>query len=157
MLHILVFFYLYTAPLISSLKATSAKQLILTLKAPTESSSLTYQCNISSTEKPVTGKELEYTVENLEPNEHFTIKCTSRSSNEEESCNFSNLTAVLIPSSKWNYLHYLYTYICILLVYTYTALMQYACTLHIYISSENIGKYVRMYIYIRMKIINIDE
>ena len=79
--------YVYVAPSISSLTATLPYQLNITLTAPTESASLTYQCNISSTENDVmtiTGTELEYTVEDLNPNVYYTVECTS--SNGEESC-----------------------------------------------------------------------
>ena len=80
--------YTYIAPSISSLTATLPYQLNITLTAPTESASLTYQCNISSTENDVmtvNGTELEYTVEDLSPNVNYTVECTS--SNGEDSCN----------------------------------------------------------------------
>ena len=76
------------APSIFSLSAISSTQLNITLTAPTESASLTYQCNISSTENDVmtvNGTELEYTVEDLSPNVNYTVECTS--SNGEDSCN----------------------------------------------------------------------
>ena len=92
--------YLYTAPSISSLSASSSKQLSITLTAPARSFSLTYECTISTTvsglsPKTVNGTELEYTVDDLSPYVTYTVECAS--SNGKNSCD-SNMNTIRMPS-----------------------------------------------------------
>ena len=91
-----IFLYIYVAPLIS-LSVSYSTLLIITLTAPTESSSLTYNCTITTTEmdispKTVNDTELEYTVKDLRSGVNYTVECTS--SNGKDSCD-SNMDTII--------------------------------------------------------------
>ena len=78
------------------------------LTAPNGSYSLIYKCTITEIDMPPkTGTELEYTVEDLNPNVNYTVECMS--SYGEKSCdsNMDMIRRKLISIVHLNYALYL--------------------------------------------------